>query len=156
MSADRHSSYKSLAKAGALQIAFCWAHVRRDFILLAKEREVHQGWAEQWLAGIAEVPADVVAPAGIAELYRWHRRRQQALVRERSDRHGWSWSGPRRALPIIGMHEWEGRHGVGASMSTTTSVIATGSADTGGTRRERLGSPYRANWAHRRQVRQSQ
>ena len=39
--------------------------MRRDFILLAKEREVHQGWADQWLAGIAE-------------LYRWHRRRQQA------------------------------------------------------------------------------
>ena len=88
MSADRHSSYKSLAKEGALQIAFCWAHVRRDFILLAKEREVHQGWAEQWLAGIAE-------------LYRWHRRRQQALVRERSDRQ-WSWSGPESEM-------WEGR-----------------------------------------------
>lgn len=64
VSADRHSSYKSLAKEGALQIAYCWAHVRRDFIRLAKEREVHQGWAEQWLAGIAE-------------LYRWHRRRHQ-------------------------------------------------------------------------------
>ena len=65
VSAHRHSSYNSLAKEGALQIAYCWAHVRRDFILLAKEREVHQGWADQWLAGIAE-------------LYRWHRRRQQA------------------------------------------------------------------------------
>jgi len=65
VSADRHSSYKSLAKEGALQIAYCWAHVRRDFILAAKEREVHQEWAEQWLAGIAE-------------LYRWHRRRHQA------------------------------------------------------------------------------
>lgn len=65
VSADRLSSYKSLAKEGALQIAYCWAHVRRDFIRLANEREVDQEWAEQWLAGIAE-------------LYRWHRRRQQA------------------------------------------------------------------------------
>ena len=43
VSADRHSSYKSLAKEGA--------HVRRDFILLVQEREVHQ----QCLAGIAEL-----------------------------------------------------------------------------------------------------
>jgi transposase len=39
---DRYSAYKAMAqvKAGKMTLAFCWAHVRRDFL------EVFTGWAE--------------------------------------------------------------------------------------------------------------
>ena len=50
VSADRHSSYKSLAKEGALQIAFCWAHVRRGFGACAWKvapRDRFIGWKPQ-------------------------------------------------------------------------------------------------------------
>ncbi len=37
---DRYSAYKKLARlaAGRLVLAFCWAHVRRDFIKVAAAR----------------------------------------------------------------------------------------------------------------------
>ena len=53
VSVDRYSAYKRLAKDTELELSFCWAHVRRDFITLANERDDQQEWAEQWLADIA-------------------------------------------------------------------------------------------------------
>ena len=53
VSADRFSSYKRLAKDTPLVIAYCWAHVRRDFIAVGQHYEDQQEWAEQWLADIA-------------------------------------------------------------------------------------------------------
>ena len=55
VSADRYSSYKRLAKDTAVVIAYCWAHVRRDFIAVADQWEQHQEWAEEWLGRIAEL-----------------------------------------------------------------------------------------------------
>ena len=55
VSADRYSSYKRLAKDTAVVIAYCWAHVRRDFIAVADQWEQHQEWAEEWLGLIAEL-----------------------------------------------------------------------------------------------------
>ena len=53
VSVDRYSSYKRLAKDTALELSYCWAHVRRDFITVANERDQQQEWADQWLAEIA-------------------------------------------------------------------------------------------------------
>ena len=53
VSVDRYSSYQRLAKDTALVLSYCWAHVRRDFITVANERDQQQEWAEQWLADIA-------------------------------------------------------------------------------------------------------
>ena len=53
VSVDRFSSYKRLAKDTELELSFCWAHVRRDFITVANERDDQQEWAEQWLEEIA-------------------------------------------------------------------------------------------------------
>ena len=55
VSADRYASYKRLAKDTAVVIAYCWAHVRRDFIAVADQWEQHQEWAEEWLGRIAEL-----------------------------------------------------------------------------------------------------
>ena len=48
---DRLSSYKAMApvKAGLIVLAFCWAHVRRDFIAVAKSFPELKPWALGWL-----------------------------------------------------------------------------------------------------------
>lgn len=53
VSVDRYASYKRLAKDTELELSYCWAHVRRDFIAVANERDDQLQWAEQWLADIA-------------------------------------------------------------------------------------------------------
>src|SRR6516225_3617412 len=63
---DRYSAYKAMAqvKAGTLILAFCWAHVRRDFVRVGKGWPELRDWALQWLQRIRE-------------LYRWNRLRLQ-------------------------------------------------------------------------------
>src|SRR4051794_25131077 len=48
---DRLSSYKAMdaVKAGLVVLAFCWAHVRRDFIAVAKSFPELKPWALGWL-----------------------------------------------------------------------------------------------------------
>jgi transposase len=53
---DRYSAYKSFAKDRAgITLAFCWSHVRRDFLDAGKSYEELFGWAEQWVARINEL-----------------------------------------------------------------------------------------------------
>ena len=54
--ADRYSAYKVLLKGGKLLIAFCWAHVRRDFLGVAKDwAEINESWGLGWVDKIAEL-----------------------------------------------------------------------------------------------------
>jgi transposase len=61
---DRYSAYKAMVqvKNGTLILAFCWAHVRRDFVRVGKGWPELHAWALQWLQRIRE-------------LYRLHRER---------------------------------------------------------------------------------
>src|SRR5207248_5311224 len=61
---DRYSAYKAMAqvKNGTLLLAFCWAHVRRDFVRVGKGWPELKAWALAWLQRIRE-------------LYRWNRHR---------------------------------------------------------------------------------
>ena len=54
---DRYSAYKAMAqvKDGLLILAFCWAHVRRDFVRVGKGWPQLQAWALQWLKRIREL-----------------------------------------------------------------------------------------------------
>ena len=53
---DRYVVYKKLAREReGLQLAFCWAHVRRDFFSLAKAWPEHEGWAMSWVEGIGSL-----------------------------------------------------------------------------------------------------
>jgi len=58
LNVDRYSAYKVLAKYGLVQLSYCWAHVRRDFIDIQKKfpnnRELCK-WAEEWVVKIAEL-----------------------------------------------------------------------------------------------------
>jgi transposase len=48
---DRYSSYKFLA--ALLSLAFCWAHVRRDFVEAQAGAQAEQvDWAQGWIEGI--------------------------------------------------------------------------------------------------------
>jgi transposase len=54
---DRYSAYKAMAqvKDGLLILAFCWAHVRRDFVRVGKGWPELKPWALQWLKPIREL-----------------------------------------------------------------------------------------------------
>jgi transposase len=54
---DRYSAYKAMAqvKAGHLVLAFCWAHVRRDFVGVGKSWPELTPWALSWLRRIRHV-----------------------------------------------------------------------------------------------------
>jgi len=64
---DRYSAYKAMAqvKAGNILLAFCWAHVRRDFVRVGKGWPEHKEWAVAWLRRIRG-------------LYRHHRQRRDS------------------------------------------------------------------------------
>jgi transposase len=53
---DRLSSYKAMApvQTGRVVLAFCWAHVRRDFIAVAKSFPELKPWALAWLRRIRQ------------------------------------------------------------------------------------------------------
>jgi transposase len=61
---DRYSAYKAMlqVKNGTLILAFCWAHVRRDFVRVGKGWPELKSWALEWLRRIRD-------------LYRWNRQR---------------------------------------------------------------------------------
>lgn len=61
---DRYSAYKAMAqvKQGHILLAFCWSHVRRDFIEVGKGSPELVPWALTWLLRIRD-------------LYRWQRLR---------------------------------------------------------------------------------
>jgi transposase len=51
---DRYKAYQAIdkVKSGLIVLAFCWAHVRRDFVRLAKSWPDQEGWALGWVAEI--------------------------------------------------------------------------------------------------------
>jgi transposase len=54
MNVDRYSAYKAMAqvKAGKLVLAFCWAHVRRDFLAVLTGWPELTDWAWSWVEEI--------------------------------------------------------------------------------------------------------
>jgi transposase len=54
---DRYSGYKAMeqVKEGNLVLAFCWAHVRRDFVRVGKGYPELTEWALRWLRQIREL-----------------------------------------------------------------------------------------------------
>ncbi len=53
---DRYSAYKSLARQlPFIILAFCWAHVRRDFLDAARKHPELEDWALAWVEKIGEL-----------------------------------------------------------------------------------------------------
>jgi transposase len=57
MVVDRYKAYQAIAqvKGGQIVLAFCWAHVRRDFLAVARTWPAQESWALTWLAGISQL-----------------------------------------------------------------------------------------------------
>ena len=57
LTVDRYSGYKAMeqVKRGKLLLAFCWAHVRRDFVRVGKAYPGLKTWALLWLGRIREL-----------------------------------------------------------------------------------------------------
>ena len=51
MVVDRYKAYQAIdkVKSGLIVLAFWWAHVRRDFLTLARSWPDHQAWALGWV-----------------------------------------------------------------------------------------------------------
>jgi hypothetical protein len=51
---DRYAAYKAMiwVKDGVIVLAFCWSHVRRDFVRVGKGWPELKTWALQWLRRI--------------------------------------------------------------------------------------------------------
>jgi transposase len=68
---DRYSAYKKLARlAPSIRLAFCWAHVRRDFLEAGRAFPELEPWALEW-------------KEHIATLYRLNRLRLEQWDRDR-------------------------------------------------------------------------
>jgi transposase len=50
VNADRFKAYKALGEK--IQIAFCWSHIRRDFVRIRDGYPTLQGWADAWIERI--------------------------------------------------------------------------------------------------------
>ena len=48
---DRYTAYKKMAREldGQFLLAYCWAHVRRDFLRLADRQSAHEAWGLAWV-----------------------------------------------------------------------------------------------------------
>jgi transposase len=59
MVVDRYKAYQAIAqvKNGQIVLAFCWAHVRRDFLAVARTWPEQESWALAWVAGIGQLYA---------------------------------------------------------------------------------------------------
>lgn len=56
LSVDRYSAYKAMLKSRLLVLAYCWAHVRRDFLAVAKDwKGQHEAWGLDWVRQIANL-----------------------------------------------------------------------------------------------------
>jgi transposase len=49
---DRYAAYKKVARIMGLLLAFCWAHVRRDYLTLARSYPDTEAWAMGWVQRI--------------------------------------------------------------------------------------------------------
>lgn len=59
MVVDRYKAYQVIeqVKNGHIVLAFCWAHVRRDFVALARTWPDQESWALAWVEGIGKIYA---------------------------------------------------------------------------------------------------
>lgn len=55
LSVDRFSAYKAIAKKGLFILAFCWAHVRRDFLKYCKGYPELEKWGLSWIDEIGKL-----------------------------------------------------------------------------------------------------
>ena len=112
---DRYSAYKKLARLALnILLAFCWAHVRRDFLDAGRAFCELQGWALEWKAQIG-----TLYHLNRLRLQQWDRKCPLAEQSDAFHRHHEALQGQRQrmheeATRIVAQNE-EGTHGEGAA-----------------------------------------
>jgi transposase len=63
LSVDRYAAYQAMkqVKDGLIVLAFCWAHVRRDFLEVARSWPTEEDWALGWVGRIGQLYQDNAA-----------------------------------------------------------------------------------------------
>jgi transposase len=112
---DRYSAYKKLARLALnILLAFCWAHVRRDFLDAGRAFCELEGWALEWKTQIGTLD-----PLNRLRLQQWDRKRPLAEQSDAFHRHHEALQGQlqrmrEEATRIVAQNE-EGTHGEGAA-----------------------------------------
>jgi transposase len=52
---DRYSAYKKMARRIGILLAFCWVHVRRDYLDLARDYPKLEAWGKEWAERISQL-----------------------------------------------------------------------------------------------------
>lgn len=52
---DRFSAYKKMARVVGILLAFCWVHVRRDYLTVARDYPKLEVWGKAWAGRISEL-----------------------------------------------------------------------------------------------------
>lgn len=55
LNVDRYGAYKSMAKNCDIVLAYCWAHVRRDFLAVSNAWPQNSDWAMEWVSLIGGI-----------------------------------------------------------------------------------------------------
>jgi transposase len=73
MVVDRYKAYQVIdqVKSGQIVLAFCWAHVRRDFVTLARSWPDQEGWALSWVERIGTLYRLVLRPSDWTRKWPW-------------------------------------------------------------------------------------
>lgn len=92
LNVDRYSAYKVLEKYGLVQLSYCWAHVRRDFIDIQKKfpnNKILYKWAEEWvekISGLYKINNERIKYPNMSELFqKYNAKLQQALGEMKTD-----------------------------------------------------------------------
>lgn len=119
MMVDRYSAYKAMLQVqdGRVRLAFCWAHVRRDFIRVGKGWPELKDWALDWLRRIRDLyrrqherlPGPEQTKAAVAEADQSLRQHVQQMQRQAEAEIATEWlrTPCRKVLTSLQEH-WEG------------------------------------------------
>ena len=81
---DRYSAYKAMqqVKDGLIVLAFCWAHVRRDFLAVARSWPSEEEWTLEWVNRIGQLYAANAARVEVWESKPLEFAQQDAQLRQ--------------------------------------------------------------------------
>lgn len=118
LSVDRYSAYKAMkqVKEGKIVLAFCWAHVRRDFLEVARSWPEQEKWGLDWVERIGQLYKDnqdrqkeQVGTATYADKDRQLRERVAEMEEERKKELGEEKIHPARKKVLLSLEaHWKG------------------------------------------------
>jgi len=88
LNVDRYGAYKVIAKSGLFILAFCWAHVRRDFLGHAKGYVQQEEWALSWVERIGNlyhINNQRIQQKPKSKLFRQHDKDLKAAIKNMED-----------------------------------------------------------------------